>query len=658
MSAVPPVVVDRPHPAPAPAAGDALAQNRHVVWVILCYVALLIAASLLRSRTFAPLEVGLDGALSMDLARGPLADMLSFNLRDVHPPLFYATLKLWFAIAGVSYFSAKYLVILLSVLGTAAYMTLVARLSTRAAGLVGGALLVLAPTAVLLGPAVRDYTPGLALSLLSLLLVLLVIDRQNLTRLQTTFVTVTLAFLTACALLTWYFHLIFFVVAGCFLFGRGTRNRLLVARSLVVGVLLALPWYLIALPPLFGKVASGTTAYNGPPKFPAPSALLAPLAHGLGGAAPFGLPEVVTLVPWAIGILVGVAAFINGARTTGDLRVQIRRRAWGLGILGLFFSAVFLLALTTRWNVPDDLARYVLVLVPFAALLQVCGLAIGRGPLRWAATVVVVCLLVSQAVAFRNLVTSPPIDWAHDPAVESVRQRMLPGDTVIFNDLARHLRFDLTPHDGVQTLVVHSAGQRYLQTQLRHDTDRALTSALPVATRIWYLEAGAPPGTPPVMRTALAERAYLVEQKHVEGTNVVLTAVGTPRHTSTPNATFGMLATLTEADTTDETQPSGIILIALTWNVLQPDQQPYSVFVHVEDQSRRLVAQQDGEPDAGLRPTTTWRPGDVVIDHHAIVAPASTGTYNLYVGLYRGDVRLTLPDGNNQLRVGTVSVTG
>ena len=48
------------------------------------------------------------------------------------------------------------------------------------------------------------------------------------------------------------------------------------------------------------------------------------------------------------------------------------------------------------------------------------------------------------------------------------------------------------------------------------------------------------------------------------------------------------------------------------------------------------MTQRDSEPGGGLALTTTWKPGEVLLDNHGILVPLDTrpGRYQLVVGLY------------------------
>ena len=81
----------------------------------------------------------------------------------------------------------------------------------------------------------------------------------------------------------------------------------------------------------------------------------------------------------------------------------------------------------------------------------------------------------------------------------------------------------------------------------------------------------------------------------------------------------------------------------------------YLVFTHLLSQDGRLIAQHDGAPVGGTRPTGEWATGETIVDPHpmAFADPGYTGLANIAVGLYdpatgrvptgTGDDRAVLP---------------
>jgi hypothetical protein len=90
--------------------------------------------------------------------------------------------------------------------------------------------------------------------------------------------------------------------------------------------------------------------------------------------------------------------------------------------------------------------------------------------------------------------------------------------------------------------------------------------------------------------------------------------------------------------------PGEAVRVTLVWQVTDTFPNSQFVFVHLASEGEQLVGQGDGVPGAGLRPTTSWRPGEVIVDEHLVeVRPdAAPGTYRLWVGFYDpvGDQRL------------------
>ncbi|MEJ2749688.1 MAG: hypothetical protein P8183_17545, partial [Anaerolineae bacterium] len=79
--------------------------------------------------------------------------------------------------------------------------------------------------------------------------------------------------------------------------------------------------------------------------------------------------------------------------------------------------------------------------------------------------------------------------------------------------------------------------------------------------------------------------------------------------------------------------PEATIEVTLIWKAPQPIAQDYTVFVHFLAADGRLIAQHDGVPAAGTRPTTTWPAGDIVLDWHEL-GSGEGGNGRVVVGMY------------------------
>ena len=122
--------------------------------------------------------------------------------------------------------------------------------------------------------------------------------------------------------------------------------------------------------------------------------------------------------------------------------------------------------------------------------------------------------------------------------------------------------------------------------------------------------------------------------------------------------TLGNLATLIGYDLPDTVLAAGDdVTLTLHWEALAPSEGPLVAFVHLVSVDGRLIAQHDGAPVHGTRPTTGWVAGEFLADAHTLHwhDPAYTGEAWLHVGLYdpasgqrvpadTGESHLVLPD--------------
>jgi hypothetical protein len=86
-------------------------------------------------------------------------------------------------------------------------------------------------------------------------------------------------------------------------------------------------------------------------------------------------------------------------------------------------------------------------------------------------------------------------------------------------------------------------------------------------------------------------------------------------------------------------QAGGRLNIDLIWRATGRPSADYTVFVQLLDANGNPAGQGDGDPVHGLRLTSSWRPGEVIVDQHTV--PLKTdlplGDYALYIGLYQRD---------------------
>jgi 4-amino-4-deoxy-L-arabinose transferase-like glycosyltransferase len=83
-------------------------------------------------------------------------------------------------------------------------------------------------------------------------------------------------------------------------------------------------------------------------------------------------------------------------------------------------------------------------------------------------------------------------------------------------------------------------------------------------------------------------------------------------------------------------RPGDTLEVTLYWRANAEIDRCYKVFVHLYNEEGSLVGQRDQIPGLGIRPTTSWEPGEVVADryHVEIGAGVASGVYAVAVGMY------------------------
>lgn len=82
--------------------------------------------------------------------------------------------------------------------------------------------------------------------------------------------------------------------------------------------------------------------------------------------------------------------------------------------------------------------------------------------------------------------------------------------------------------------------------------------------------------------------------------------------------------------------PGETVQVVLYWEGIKPMDVSYTGFVHLVDPSGVVRAQQDNPPVQGTWPTTSWTPGEPVVDRYEIplALDAPTGRYAVRIGMY------------------------
>lgn len=101
----------------------------------------------------------------------------------------------------------------------------------------------------------------------------------------------------------------------------------------------------------------------------------------------------------------------------------------------------------------------------------------------------------------------------------------------------------------------------------------------------------------------------------------------------------------------EEVERGDILLLTVLWEAETRISTDYKVFVHLLNEDGSILAQHDSQPMGGVRPTSGWRIGEGVEDHHGVLLPeVPPGEYRLVVGVYdpESGERLPISDGGER----------
>ena len=169
----------------------------------------------------------------------------------------------------------------------------------------------------------------------------------------------------------------------------------------------------------------------------------------------------------------------------------------------------------------------------------------------------------------------------------------------------------------------------------RNEVDVAATEATADADRVFLVKYMPPDWDPDGYLERWLERAYKVSDEWIEHIRLI-------SYELTPSLDDPAVQPL-QVRVGDEIELIGWMLheglldgkpsrVTLFWRAKAPITIDYKVFVHVVDAADRKATQHDSVPARDTRPTTQWRPGDVVADSHPLTVPL--GEWFLSAGLY------------------------
>lgn len=220
-----------------------------------------------------------------------------------------------------------------------------------------------------------------------------------------------------------------------------------------------------------------------------------------------------------------------------------------------------------------------------------------------------------------------------------------PGDAILFLRPPESQEFANAYHGNLATYGL-------FPTRQLSDSDQALLAKLEEKyRRLWVIPDFTPPEQSGWERT-LRQSAFLLLDNSAQWDDQRLvlyafanaqpltetglgTIFGAPQSSERDVAESGWVR-LNGYGFTQQTHPGGELLVALEWQSLRRVDHDYQVFVHLLNAQDEKLAQRDGQPVLWLRPTSTWQPGEKIVDRYGLLLPDDLppGQYRIAVGLY------------------------
>jgi hypothetical protein len=606
----------------------------------------LLLAFALRTIGLDQLRLSGDSSWSVYIALRDLQALTYTTAVDSHPPLYYYLLHFWVLVAGKTELSIRLLSVITGLLTVALVYKLGQKLFGPGGGLLAGALAAISPFLVYFDRMPRMYSLLAFQTALALYFLFRLMERPRGYQQGLYLLTILAALYTHYAALLLSASGFLALLLCRRVRGRGTWSWL--AGHAAVLALFS-PWLLYALGPSIRATAQeyATTGLPPPPNL----VLLLErfwVALNLGNMGDSGQARFLALV-----------FALLGGLGLGLLATQRRRlpdpRTWALVLTIAFPLAVVAVAYQVAGYVA--FTRFLLFATP-AYLVLLAGLLLAWRRWPWLVVAVPVSFTVA-AMAYTLAGTFYVERHLADPGSIMVTERLRPlagpQDAVIFQ-AQWHIGYFLV-HYGEGTPAVYA---------MRELTPGQMSRLLREHPKVWLAMYNARKRDPAYpLEEWLDSHAYKADEVWEGRTRLALYSAQGDSALRPAKASFGGQIELEAAGVSPQrVRPGQVLQLSLRWRAQRDIGQKYVVFVHLVDEAGRGCRGRDSEPLDGLRPTETWRAGEVVLDRRGLLVRPGTppGHYYLEVGLYqRGDwtKRLLLDNGGgDRVRLGPIEVVG
>lgn len=625
---------------------------------LLGMLCILILAYGLRFHALGAQSLWHDEGNSVVQASRSFIDIAENASRDIHPPGYYWLLAIWRNLAGQTEFGLRSLSTFASVLTVAFAYALGKRLYGYSAGLAAAVFTAINTFSIFYAQEARMYA---LLALWSAASMWVFVDLlKDIHRAKSWQVILPLAILNAAGLYTQYaFPFVMMAQGVAFLVWIAFfRADLMTLRkgltwyimANVITLILFAPWMFTAWEQVTTWPSTGqdVTFASGL------ATILAYLAFGitLGGGLTvtvafflvFGLIQPATLKQQLTGQPVKSAEVLGPYRRWAATLPAI----WVAVIVGLFFTLdlyrdanlKFLLpaqvgfalwvghGVEVLWHTKVNRESVVLQILPrFTALLGV------------------VAIVTTQWSGLNALYNDA--DYQRDDyraIVVEITRDADPEDAIVLSAPNQNEVFSYYYHGDIPVYELpHGLGGDDEAT--RSELEQIISEHRRIYAVLWATQERDPNQ---VVETTLDSDAYEADSRWFGDVRLVRYVTPVDFETFTQvNVQFGEHITLEQYALSSEiVEPGDVLQIQLHWSTDFTLEKRYKVFIQLINPEGVLVAQRDSEPGGGQLPTTSWQPGETIVDNHALIVPNDLPMthYSLILGFYNpNDPLVRLP---------------
>jgi len=619
----------------------------------LVLLAILLLAVALRLHALEAQSLWNDEGTSVALASRDLATITRNASQDIHPPLYYYALHAWMGLFGDRVGAVRSLSVVAGVGAVVAIYALSKRLFSPTTALLATLLTAVSPFQVYYSQETRMYALASLLGLLGMLAWVRLLDGWAACRghKRAGLLAVVYVLLAVLSVYTHYFGFAILLAQNIGFLAwliavyrpREEKRRgkwgLLLRWALLQIIIVAsyVPWLVLSWASLSGWPAVTE-------RLTIPSLACSALETFALGVTYEDSPLARTL---SLAAMIPCAICLVWAVWPRRRVRSVRRPLLGTWLALLYATIPVIIIYLVSLRRPMYKPKFLLLAMPGFAALQARGVGILSDGVRtlaqrrWAGTLVsaiaAVGLLAISTSSLRDLYTNPRyFRDDYEGIVQYIEATAGPDDVILINAPGQIETVDYY-YDGPLAMVPLPM-QRPIDTRV---TEKALQDLVPEHPRIYGIFWAADESDPDrFIETWLDQHTFKTLDSWYGNVRLVVYAI--PREApdspeKTVDWTLGETVRLMGYAVTPTPVSSGDILqLTLFWECVQPMDDRFKAFVHLVDARGNIIAQRDSEPVGGGHPTTSWNPGESIVDPYGLLVLPGTppGEYLLRVGLY------------------------